>query len=136
MSQDEGRTPSDLDFTRPDGVAGGFAARPEPEPYLPPPPTVSPQEQAVFSRPAGADSFAPAPGERIAPRHAAPAPVPPGFAATFGASSDAEDGFAPAPGDRLPPSGPAPQSPWWKPDARRDPWRDPGAPFWLGRGAV
>jgi S1-C subfamily serine protease len=126
----------DVAYTRPEGVDGGFEPRFAQPPYIPPPPTVSPQEQAVFGRPEGADSFAPAPGERIAPRPAAYAPVPRMFADAFGAPPEAQDGFDPQPGTRLRPSGPPPESPWWKSDAQRDPWRDPGSPFWLGRGAV
>ena len=129
-------TPDEAEFARPAGVAGGFAPRDEPPAYSPPPATVSPQEQAVFGRPPGAEPFAPAPGERLAPRHTPPTPVPHIFAEAFGAPPDATDGFAPAPGDRVNPSGPKPESPWWKPDAPHDPWRDPRSPFWLGRGAV
>jgi S1-C subfamily serine protease len=124
------------EFARPDGVDGGFAPRAESAPYTPPPPTVSPQERAVFGRPPGAESFAPAPGERIVPRHAERAPVPPIFAQTFGATRDTVDGFAPAPGTRIAPAGPPPESPWWTANAVRDPWRDPASPFWLGRGAI
>jgi S1-C subfamily serine protease len=58
------------------------------------------------------------------------------YADAFGPTPDAADGFAPAPGTRLAPQHPAPGSPWWKADAPLDPWRDPRAPFWLGRGAV
>jgi S1-C subfamily serine protease len=123
-------------FARPDDVEGGFAPRTEPLQYAPPPPTVSPAERAVFGRPAGAESFAPAPGERIAPRRTTYAPVPGIFAEAFGAPPAARDGFDPEPGTRLTASGPTPESPWWKPDASRDPWRDPRSPFWLGRGAV
>jgi S1-C subfamily serine protease len=123
-------------FARPPGVEDGFAPRLEPPNYTPPPPTVSPQEQAVFGRPSGAGAFAPAPGERIAPRPPEHAPVPRIFADAFGPSAEAREGFDPAPGTRLPPSGSAPESPWWKSDAPRDPWRDPRSPFWLGRGAV
>jgi S1-C subfamily serine protease len=123
-------------FVRPPGVDGSFASRSEPPAYTPPPPTASPQEAAVFGRPPGAGSFAPAPGERISPRPTEHAPVPGIFAQAFGRTPEARDGFDPAPGTRLPPSGPAPQSPWWKPDARHDPWRDPRSPFWLGGGAV
>jgi S1-C subfamily serine protease len=126
----------DAAFARPPDVEGGFAPRPEPPPYSQPPPTVSPQERAVFGRPPGADAFAPAPGERLPPRPAEHAPVPAIFAQAFGPTADAHDGFAAPPGTRLPPSGNAPQSPWWKADAPRDPWRDPRAPFWLGRGAI
>jgi len=59
------------------------------------------------------------------------------IAGAFGRPGHAgEDGFAPAPGTRLPPTGRPPESPWWKPDANRDPWRDPAAPFWMGRPAL
>jgi S1-C subfamily serine protease len=124
------------EFRRPDGVGGGFAPRAAQPSYAPPPPTVSPQEQAVFARPAGAGSFAPGPGERIGPRPSENTPVPPMFATTFGRPPRNSDGFDPAPGTRLPPTGPAPESPWWKPGAVRDPWRDPSSTYWLGRGAV
>ncbi|WP_375491073.1 S1C family serine protease [uncultured Jatrophihabitans sp.] len=127
---------ADEAFARPGGVDGGFAPHDSPPSYTPPPPTASPAERAVFGRPADAGSFAPAPGERLRPQPHVEAPVPRVFSETFGAPADARDGFAPAPGSRLAPSGRAPQSPWWKPDARRDPWRDPAAPFWLGRGAI
>jgi S1-C subfamily serine protease len=127
---------ADDSFTRPEGVDGGFAPRAEPPPYIPPPPTVSPQERAVFGRPPGVEAFAPAPGERISPRPTEHAPVPGIFAQAFGAPAGVEDGFDPQPGTRLRPSGPPPESPWWKADAPHDPWRDPNAPYWLGRGAI
>jgi S1-C subfamily serine protease len=76
------------------------------------------------------------PGGRLPPRHTVPPPVLRAIAEGFGPSAAARDGFDPAPGSRIAPSGPRPGSPWWKPDAPRDPWRDPNAPFWLGRGAV
>jgi S1-C subfamily serine protease len=123
-------------FARPPGVEGGFEPQAEPPRYTPPPPTVSPQERAVFGRPPGAESFAPAPGERIRPRPADHAPVPGIFAEAFGPTTEAREGFDPAPGTRLPPTGPAPASPWWKADARQDPWRDPRSSFWLGQGAI
>jgi S1-C subfamily serine protease len=97
---------------------------------------VSPEERAVFGRPPGAEAFAPAPGERIAPRRTEYAPVPGIFAEAFGAPPSAHEGFAPEPGTRIAPSGPPAESPWWKSDAPRDPWRDPRSPFWLGRGAI
>jgi S1-C subfamily serine protease len=108
----------------------------EPLNYVRPPDTVSPQDRAVFERPAGSGPFNPAPGERISPRPAEHAPVPGIFAETFGPTGAARDGFDPAPGTRMPPTGPAPASPWWKPDAPHDPWRDPRSSFWLGHGAV
>jgi S1-C subfamily serine protease len=137
VSDEQGRGPTDdALFARPDGVEGAFAPRPDiPPPFVPAPPTVSPQERDVFGRPPGADAFAPAPGERIAPRRSAPPPVPGLFAEAFGAPADARDGFAPEPGTRMNATRPA-ESPWWKSDALQDPWRDPHSPFWLGRGAI
>jgi len=127
---------ADADFARPAGIDGGFAERPIPPRYSPPPPTVSPEDQAVFGRPSPDAAFAPAPGERLAPRAGERPAVAPVFRDTFSAPGGARDGFAPAPGDRVDPRGPQPESPWWKADAPRDPWRDPTADFWLGRGAV
>lgn len=123
-------------YARPPGVEGGFARHVAPPAYTRPPETVSPQERAVFSRPPGAGPFAPAPGERIGPRPAEHAPVPPIFVHAFGPSEHAQQGFDAPPGTRLPPSGRPPESPWWEPSAPADPWRDPAAAFWLGRGAV
>lgn len=123
-------------FARPNGVDGGFAPHAAAPAYTPPPLTTSPQERAVFGRPAGGGSFAPGPGERLRPQPHVEAPVPRVFSDAFGVPEDAQDGFAPQPGARLDPHGKGPASPWWKPDAVRDPWRDPSAPFWLGRGAI
>ncbi len=125
-------------FGRPHGVSGGFAPR-QPEPlYSPPPPTVSPHERVEFARPAGSSAeFAPLAGERIRPAHTAAAPVHPELTRAFGRTEHAgRDGFDPEPGSRIGPGGPTRESPWWKPDARHDPWRDPYSPFWLGRPAV
>ena len=125
------------DFRRPDGVNGSFAPAPADPVYSPPPPTVSPVERAVFGRPPGGAEFAPLAGERIPPRHGVAAPaVPPGSPETFGPSPAAIDGFDPAPGTRIAPAGRPAESPWWKADANRDPWRDPRSPSWLGRPAV
>ncbi|HEY3631598.1 MAG TPA: trypsin-like peptidase domain-containing protein [Jatrophihabitantaceae bacterium] len=141
MTSDDSGLPSDptadREYARPDGVDDSFAPR-DPEPlYTPPPPTVSPEEQAEFGRPSGEDvPFAPLPGERIAPSHRVVGPpVPAGMSREYGRPPGAE-GFDPEPGTRLYPSGRPPESPWWKADARRDPWRDPRSPFWLGRPAV
>jgi S1-C subfamily serine protease len=62
-------------------------------------------------------------------------PVPRLLAEAFGAAPGASGGFDPAPGSRIGPT-PAAHAPWWKPDAVRDPWRDPRSPYWLGHGAV
>ena len=87
----------DAEFRRPDGVDGGFAPRAEPPRYTPPPPTVSPQERAVFGRPASGGSFAPAPGERLGPRPTETSAVPPMFADAFGRPPRNREGFDPAP---------------------------------------
>jgi S1-C subfamily serine protease len=130
-------TENDADaYARPDGVEDGFAPRPAEPAYTPPPATVSPEERQVFGRPEGAEPFAPPPGQRIQPQSAPPQPVPPILAEAFGATPGASDGFDPAPGTRIAAAGPRPAPPWWKPDAASDPWRDPSAAFWLGRGAV
>ena len=131
--------PADADdaaFVRPPGVAESFAPRDSPPAYSPPPPTVSPEERVEFGRPSGsAEPFAPRPGERIPPVHAEVAPpVHPQLTAAFGRVGDGS--FAPAPGSRIAPTLYRQESPWWKPDAQRDPWRDPNSPFWLGRPAV
>jgi S1-C subfamily serine protease len=127
---------SDEPYARPPDVSGAFAPRPAEPPYTPPPPTVSPEERAVFGRPPAAGPFAPMPGERIAARHVPPQPVPQLLSEAFGAAPGSAGGFDPAPGSRIAPAGRAPESPWWKPDAPRDPWRDPSAPYWLGSGAI
>jgi S1-C subfamily serine protease len=135
-----GQPPGDMPdaeaFVRPSGVMEGFAPRdPEPD-YVPPPPTVSPQERAVYGRPEGGAEFAPLPGERMSPQPTVVPPVPRVLSETFGPAPGAIGGFDPAPGTRIRPTGHQAESPWWKPDAQRDPWRDPNSPFWLGRGAV
>jgi S1-C subfamily serine protease len=97
---------------------------------------VSPQDHEVFARPAGAPAFAPPAADRVPPRPLDKPPVSQPLADAFGTPPSARDGFAPPPGARIEPAGPPPSSPWWKPDAYRDPWRDPNALYWLGRGAV
>jgi S1-C subfamily serine protease len=123
-------------FVRPPGVADGFAPHDAVLDYTPPPPTVSPQERAVFGRPPGGAEFAPLPGERMPPHRTEIPPVPPVLSERFGPAEGAVAGFDPAPGTRIQPAGRTPESPWWKDGAQRDPWRDPNSPFWLGRGAV
>jgi S1-C subfamily serine protease len=130
----------DAFYARPAGVEDAFAPRDPGEiaaaVYVPPPPTVSPDERAVFTAPSQGMAFAPAPGTRIEPRPSERPAVPRAFTDAFGATPQARDGFDPAPGTRIGPSGPVAESPWWKADARTDPWRDPSSPYWLGRGAV
>ena len=126
----------DAAYARPLEVDGSFAPRQIPPLYTPPPPTVSPEEQATFRGPGGGIPFAPNPGERIAPRPMQVPPVPLLLTEVFGSTPAARDGFDPVPGTRIAPTGRAPEAPWWKPDAARDPWRDPRSPFWLGQGAI
>ena len=122
-------------FHRPPDVPGSFAPRDEVPPYVPPPPTVPPEDRARYARPAGAGSYAPPQHERIGPAPTYRPAVPAMLAHAFGAPPSAQDGFAPAPGTRIAPQ-PRRESPWWRPGAHRDPWRDPNSPYWLGRGAV
>jgi S1-C subfamily serine protease len=133
---DDGGPDADSAFRRPPGLADSFEPRQQPPPYTPPPRTVSPEEREGFGRPYGAGSFAAPPGERVLPQPTPPQPVPWVLTSAFGTPADAEQGFAPEPGTRIDPSGRQPESPWWKHDAVRDPWRDPASSFWLGRGAV
>ncbi len=129
-------------YARPDGVFGSFSPpSPPPPAYSPPPPTFPPELREVFGRPATvpADTpFAAPPQDRLPPTHVNPtAPVPPGSVETFGRTRTATaDGFDPVPGTRIDPTGRPAESPWWKADAHRDPWRDPRSPAWLGRPAI
>ena len=126
------------DYSRPPGVSSSFAGRDPSEPplYSPPPRTASPEERDAFGRPPGGGPFAPLPGERMPARHVPAEPVNPAVAAAFGPTRGASEGFDAPPGSRIDPAARAPESPWWKADAYRDPWRDAGSPYWLGQGAV
>ncbi len=133
------RMADDSEYSRPDGVLGSFEPVVEPfAAYTPPPPTVPPEVREAFGRPSGAGAYAPPAEDRLPPRHINPAvPVQAGSAETFGRTPAATDeGFDPPPGTRIAPSGRPPESPWWKADAHRDPWRDPSSPSWLGRPAI
>jgi S1-C subfamily serine protease len=118
-------------FARPDGIEGSFQPpRQAPAQPAQPRPVVSAVDRDTFGAPAGPGTpFAPAPGDRLPPRHeVARQPVPDELRQAFRGSGSA---FEPAPGDRLNPSLPGPGSPWWKPDAAIDPWRDPQSPYWI-----
>jgi len=91
----------------------------------------SPALEAAFGRPAGVDSsFAPGAPPAPAPTPP-PAPPAPAMRRSFGRPSGVADPFDPPPGAVRDPS-PTPESPWWKPDAPRDPWRDSGSSAYLG----
>ena len=126
----------DAAFRRPPGLREPFEPRPEAAGLHAAPPTISPADSAEYGRPAGAGPYAAPPGDRVVSRPNPPPAVPWVMTSAFGAPADAEDGFAPEPGTRIERITGEPESPWWKRDAVRDPWRDPAAPFWLGRGAV
>ena len=87
--------------------------------------------EAAFGRPPGVDSSF-APGAPPVPAPPPPPPPPaPGLRRLFGRPNGVQQSFDPPPGairDNTPP----PESPWWKPDAARDPWRDAGSPASLG----
>ncbi|WP_345771941.1 S1C family serine protease [Geodermatophilus sabuli] len=98
------------------------------------PPATSPAQQAAFGRPARVDgSFA---GDRPTPP---PPPVPPpppeavlrAFAPPVAAARGLQEPPGGRPGRRRTATGP-----WWKADARADPWRDPHAPAGLTGPAV
>ena len=87
--------------------------------------------EAAFGRPPGVDSsFAPD-APPVPPPALPPPPPAPGLRRTFGRPEGVEQSFDPPPGairDTTPP----PESPWWKPDAALDPWRDAQSPSRLG----
>ncbi|MEO6957373.1 MAG: trypsin-like peptidase domain-containing protein [Antricoccus sp.] len=112
-------------FSRPPGFAGSFGpGRQAPQlrapatTSAPPPPAVA----QAFGRPPGTSSPF---GNRapVRPSVAPPRQVPPAYRAAFSRPPGAEDlqrqsgatGYGIA----------IRESPWWKPDAPRDPWRDP-----------
>jgi S1-C subfamily serine protease len=91
----------------------------------------APALDAVFGRPPGVESsFAPGapPGPAPAPP---PAPPAPALRRSFGRPTGVAESFDPPPGALHEPS-PPPESPWWKPDAPVDPWRDARSAASLG----
>jgi len=85
---------------------------------------------AAFGRPPDvAESFAPPPP--LSTRAAPIAPPSPVQRQTYGRPADVDSSFDPPPGARKH-ARPEPESPWWKPDAPRDPWRDAASPARLG----
>ncbi len=121
-------------FARPDGRAGGFdppPVRPRAFSSTPPP---SPALSAAFGRPAAVSgTFA---GDRPTPppRPAAP-PPPEAVLRAFAPPGTGRRGLQEPPGGR-PGRRRTAAGPWWKPDARTDPWRDPHAPAGLVGPAV
>jgi S1-C subfamily serine protease len=74
-------------------------------------------------------------GRPLPPPRPVPPPPPEALLRAFGPPGHARTGLQDPPGGR--PGGRRTSSgPWWKPDARTDPWRDPNAPAGLGAPAV
>jgi S1-C subfamily serine protease len=98
---------------------------------VPPP---SPAQQAAFGRPESVSgSFA---GNRPALPPRAPAPPPPeAVLRAFAPADPGRTGLQEPPGGR-PGRRRTSAGPWWKADARSDPWRDPYAPAGLTGPAV
>jgi S1-C subfamily serine protease len=96
-------------------------------------PRPTPGQQAAFGRPpavaGGFDGNRPPPAPRPVPP-----PPPEALLRAFGPTAG-QTGLQDPPGGR-PGRRRTATGPWWKPDARSDPWRDPSAPAGLGAPAV
>ncbi|MBA2415744.1 MAG: trypsin-like peptidase domain-containing protein [Geodermatophilaceae bacterium] len=124
-------------YRRPSGVPDAFDRPPAgpaaPRRAIAPSPSVA----QAFTRPDGVpDSFAaadrPPPPEPVS---TAQAPPPEMLIRAFGRPHGGAGGFAAPEGSRLR-SRPTAESPWWRPDADRDPWRDAASRSALGAPAV
>ncbi len=129
--------PDDADpaaaFARPAGADGPFdpPERRRPDVERTPPP--SPAQQAAFGRPAAvAGSFA---GDRPPPPPPPVLPPPPEAVLRAFRGPAGQGGLQEPPGGR-PGRRRTSAGPWWKPDAKSDPWRDPHAPAGLAGPAV
>ena len=122
-------------FARPAGREGGFdppPARPRAAgPSATPP---SPALSSAFGRPAAVSgTFA---GDRPAPPpRPVTAPPPEAVLRAFAPPGTDRRGLQEPPGGR-PGRRRTSAGPWWKPDARTDPWRDPHSPAGLAGPAV
>jgi S1-C subfamily serine protease len=97
-------------------------------------PAPTPAQAAAFGRPAAVSGgFA---GNRPSPPARPVQPPPPeALLRAFGPPGAGATGLQDPPGGR-PGRRRTASGPWWKPDARSDPWRDPSAPAALGAPAV
>lgn len=112
------------------GTAGSAKQRPTGTNGTPPP--VPPALSSAFGRPKGVDgSFTDARPQLPAQDDDRMAPPPPVLTEAFGRPAGSTEGFAPPPGTRIGPHQ-EPESPWWEPGARDDPWRDPSSTAHLG----
>jgi len=94
----------------------------------------TPGQQAAFGRPAAVDgSFAD--GRPLPPARPTPPPPAEALLRAFGPARTGQRGLQDPPGGR-PGRRRTATGPWWKSDARSDPWRDPYAPAGLTGPAV
>ncbi|MGY1786620.1 trypsin-like peptidase domain-containing protein [Geodermatophilus sp. SYSU D00698] len=124
----------DAVFARPAGATGSFAPPERPRPAaVPAQPPTSPAQAAAFGRPpAVPGSFA---GDRPTPSPRPVAPPPPEAVLRAFRAPAGQAGLQEPPGGR-PGRRRTSAGPWWKPDAKSDPWRDPHAPAGLTGPAV
>lgn len=115
-----------------DGPFASVPDRLEPRPVAAPQPSAG--QEAAFGRPDSvAGSFAadrPRP-----PARPVPPPPPEALLRAFGPAAPGQRGLQEPPSGR-PGRRRTATGPWWKADARSDPWRDPHAPAGLGAPAV
>ena len=97
-------------------------------------PQPSPGQEVAFGRPdSTSGSFAD--GRPTPPPRPLPPPPAEALLRAFGPKGTGQRGLQEPPGGR-PGRRRTSTGPWWKPDARSDPWRDPHAPAALGAPAV
>ncbi len=97
-------------------------------------PQPSAGQEVAFGRPAGASGGF-ADGRPTPPPRPVPPPPAEALLRAFGPKGTGRQGLQEPPGGR-PGRRRTATGPWWKPDARSDPWRDPQAPAALGAPAV
>ncbi len=121
-------------FARPRDGVGGFDPPDRPQPPPPRPPAPSPAQQAAFGRPPAAQGGF-AGGRPVVPPRPLPPPPPEAVLRAFAPPGAGQRGLQEPPGGR-PGRRRTATGPWWKSDARSDPWRDPHAPAGLTSPAV
>ncbi|MGR7025607.1 S1C family serine protease [Geodermatophilus sp. URMC 62] len=120
-------------FARPAGATGPFDPPERTRPAVVPPPPADPAQRAAFGRPATVPGgFA---GDRPPPPPRPALPPPPEAVLRAFRAPAGQSGLQEPPGGRLGRRRTS-AGPWWKPDARSDPWRDPHAPAGLTGPAV
>ncbi|HEY0125688.1 MAG TPA: trypsin-like peptidase domain-containing protein [Blastococcus sp.] len=97
-------------------------------------PQPSPGQEVAFGRP-GSTSGSFADGRPTPPPRPVPPPPAEALLRAFGPKGTGQRGLQEPPTGR-PGRRRTATGPWWKPDARSDPWRDPHAPAALGAPAV